>query len=99
MAKPELKALLRKLNTYCNSGLEGAAGLCVARSHYEVTIDHVVLKLLDNPQADIQQILRHFEIEPSRVIGALQHNVEGLRSGNTGKPVFRSWPHVQGFGV
>ncbi|MEW5702016.1 MAG: type VI secretion system ATPase TssH [Candidatus Zixiibacteriota bacterium] len=88
MAKIEPKSLIDRLNPYCREAMENATGLCVARSHYEVTADHVLLKLVDNPQADVQNILRHFEIEPARVIGALQHNVEGLRAGNTGKPVF-----------
>lgn len=88
MAKLEPIALVRKLNTFSRTALENAAGLCVGRSHYEITVDHVMLKLMDHPNADLQTILRHFEIEPSRVTGALQHNVEGLKTGNTGKPVF-----------
>lgn len=88
MAKVEPKSLIDKLNTYCREAMENATGLCVARSHYEVTVDHLMLKLVESPQADVQNILRHFEIEPARVLGALQHNVESLKSGNTGKPVF-----------
>lgn len=88
MARIEPKSLIDKLNAYCREAMENATGLCVARSHYEVTVDHVMLKLVESPQADIHAILRRFEIEPARVIGALQHNVESLRSGNTGKPVF-----------
>jgi type VI secretion system protein VasG len=88
MAKIEPKSLIDRLNPYSREALENATGLCLARSHYEVTVDHMLLKLVDNPQADVQNILRHFEVEPARVIGALQHNVEGLRAGNTGKPVF-----------
>ncbi|MBI3871723.1 MAG: type VI secretion system ATPase TssH, partial [candidate division Zixibacteria bacterium] len=88
MAKIEPKSLIDRLNPYCREALENATGLCLSRSHYEVTVDHALLKLVDSPQADLQNILRHFEVEPSRVIGALQHNVEGLRAGNTGKPVF-----------
>ena len=88
MAKVEPKSLIDKLNTYCREAMENATGLCLARSHYEVTVDHLMLKLVDSPQADVQNILRHFEVEPARVIGALQHNVESLRTGNTGKPVF-----------
>lgn len=80
------------MNTYTSGAVENAAGLCVGRSHYEVTVDHVMLKLVDSPDADVQAILRHFEVEPARVIRALQHNVESLKSGNTGKPVFS--PHL-----
>lgn len=88
MPKVEPKSLIDKLNTYCREAMENATGLCVARSHYEVTVDHLMLKLVESPQADVQNILRHFEVEPARVLGALQHNVESLKSGNTGKPVF-----------
>lgn len=88
MARVEPKSLIDKLNTYCRESMENATGLCVSRSHYEVTVDHMMLKLVESPQADVQSILRHFEIEPARVLGALQHNVESLRTGNTGKPVF-----------
>lgn len=88
MAKLDLRTLLRKMNSYCSQAVENAAGLCVGRSHYEVTVDHVLLKLLDQADADFQLILRFYEVEPSRVIGALQHNVESLKTGNTGKPVF-----------
>ena len=88
MAKVDLKSLLRKLNNYCTSSLEGAAGLCVSRTHYEVTVEHLLYKMLDNPAADIQAILRHYEIEPSRFLGSLNRAIEKFKSGNAGKPVF-----------
>src|SRR3972149_3568438 len=88
MAKLQPIALVRKLNNFSRTALENAAGLCVGRSHYEITVDHLMLKLMDHQNSDLQTILRHFEIEPSRVTGALQHNVEGFKSGHTGKPVF-----------
>jgi type VI secretion system protein VasG len=84
----EIKALLSRLNRYCARSLEGAAGLCVSRSHYEVTVEHLLLKMSEDPNGDIQRILRHFEIEPAHFQKALQRAVEDLRSGNAGKPVF-----------
>ncbi|MFC1889887.1 hypothetical protein ACFL4G_09035 [Thermodesulfobacteriota bacterium] len=84
----ELKPLLRRLNRYNTNSLEAAAGLCVSRGHYEVTIEHMLLKMVDSPNADLQYILRHFEIEPARLQRALQRSVEDLKSGNAGKPVF-----------
>jgi type VI secretion system protein VasG len=88
MAKVDLKSLLRKLNGFCTSSLEGAAGLCISRTHYEVTVEHLLYKMLENPAADIQAILRHFEIEPSRFVSSLNRAIEKLKTGNTGKPVF-----------
>jgi type VI secretion system protein VasG len=88
MAKVDLKSLLRKLNSYCAGSLEGAAGFCVSRTHYEVTVEHLLFKMLDNPAADIRTILRHYEIEHSRFNSALNRTIEKLKTGNAGKPVF-----------
>ena len=84
----DIKGLIRKLNAYCTSRLHAAAGLCVSRGNYEVTVEHVFLQLLDDPNADIQQILRHFEANPAPMIKSAQHVLDRLRSGNTGRPVF-----------
>ncbi len=84
----DIKTLLRRLNRYCTRTLEGAAGLCVSRGHYEVTVEHFLFRMADDPGADLHQILRHFEIEPAHFQKAMQRTVEDFRTGNTGKPVF-----------
>lgn len=88
MVRVQLKALLNKLNRHIKQSLEGAAGLCVQRSHYEVSIEHLLLKLTDDEKGDVQEILRHYEIEPADFIKSLHRAVESLRTGNPGKPVF-----------
>lgn len=88
MITVDLKALLKRLNSYCTRTLEAAAGLCVSAGNYEVTIEHMLLKLLDDPSHDFQIILRHFELDTSRVQKALQGAVEEGKTGNTGRPVF-----------
>ena len=40
-----LKSLIGKLNDTCRSALEAAAGLCLTRTHYDVDIEHLFLKL------------------------------------------------------
>ena len=42
-----LKGLIGKLNDTTRGALEGAAGLCLARTHYDIEIEHVLMKLLD----------------------------------------------------
>jgi hypothetical protein len=42
----DLKGLLTRLNPYCTRALEAASGLCVTRSHYEVSIEHMLLHTL-----------------------------------------------------
>ncbi len=88
MLTVDIKELLRRLNKFCTRCLEGAAGLCVSRAHYEVSVEHFLLKLLEEPNADIQLVLRHFEIDPGRLGAALQRTIEEFKSGNPGKPVF-----------
>ncbi|HKB06664.1 MAG TPA: type VI secretion system ATPase TssH [Candidatus Polarisedimenticolia bacterium] len=88
MVQVDLKPLLRRLNGFCTRSLEAAAGQCVSSTHYEVTVEHMLLKMAEDPGADLARILEHFEIEPARVRRSLQKAIESLRSGNAGKPVF-----------
>jgi len=88
MLTVDIKNLLKRLNSLCTCALEGAAGLCVSRSHYEVTVEHLFMKLLEEPQGDLELILRHFEIDPLVVQRSLERTLEGFHSGNAGKPVF-----------
>jgi type VI secretion system protein VasG len=84
----DLKGLIRKLDRTCTRALESAAGLCVSRTHYEVTVEHVLMVLLEDTSADVAPILRHFEIESAQVLREVQRTLERQRSGNTGRPVF-----------
>jgi type VI secretion system protein VasG len=84
----EIKSLLRRLNRFCTRTLEGAAGVCVSRGHYEVTVEHFLLKMAEEPTADLQHILRYFEIEPAHFQKTMQRTVEDFKSGNSGRPVF-----------
>ena len=88
MITVDLKALLNKLNRYCSRSLEAAAGLCVSRGNYEVTIEHLLLTFIEDPEYDVQHILRHFDVEVSRVQRGLQHAVEEAKTGNPRRPVF-----------
>ncbi len=84
----DAKRLLGRLNHFCKHSLEAAAGQCVSRAHYEVSPEHFLMQLLDDPKADVSMVLSYFEINPSRVQKNLQRTLEGFRSGNPGKPVF-----------
>ncbi|MDD2338208.1 MAG: type VI secretion system ATPase TssH, partial [Geobacteraceae bacterium] len=49
---------------------------------------HLFAKLLDEPQGDVQLILRHSEVDPLLVQRSLERTLEAFHSGNTGKPIF-----------
>ena len=59
----DLKGLIRKLDRTCTKALEAAAGLCVSRTHYEVTVEHLLAVLVEDTTSDVGPILKHFEIE------------------------------------
>jgi len=88
MISVELKPLLGRLNPYAKKALEAAAGLCVSRTNYEVTIEHVLLTMVEDTERDFQLILRHFSIEPAHMKRELMREVESQRTGNAGRPVF-----------
>ena len=86
--KADIKRLLDRMNPYCHRALEAAAGQCVSQGHYEVSVAHMLFQLLQEPSADIALLLQHAEIEPAQWRGHLQRELEQLKRGNPGKPVF-----------
>ncbi|MCC6544676.1 MAG: type VI secretion system ATPase TssH, partial [Nitrospirae bacterium] len=70
----------------CRRALESAAGLCLSQTHYEVDIEHFLIKLLEMPDTDIQKILRHFEINETRLVNELTRAMEGFKRGNARTP-------------
>ncbi|MDN5842474.1 MAG: type VI secretion system ATPase TssH [Alcaligenaceae bacterium] len=84
----ELKPLFAHLNAYCSGALEGAAGLTLARNHYEIGVEHMLRRLLDDPDSDAARILKHFDIDPLRLAAQLDDSLAQLKNGNPGRPVF-----------
>ncbi len=83
----DIKRLTRLLNKFCIDSLNKAAGICLSRRDYEITIEHALLSMTESSNADIQLILRHFEIDPARILRLLQRDIESLKTGNPGTPV------------
>ena len=88
MVNVDLKALLLQLNEYSTNTLHSSAGLAVSRSHYEVSVEHFIVKLLDDSRSDWPLILQQFDIEPGMLMKQLGEVLEDYKTGNSGKPVF-----------
>jgi type VI secretion system protein VasG len=86
MATIDLKLLVGRLNEQCRRALEAAAGLTLSRSHYNVEIEHWVLKLIEAGDTDIAVILRRSEIDAGRVSADLNRSLDRLRTGNARAP-------------
>src|ERR1700761_2755996 len=81
-----LKALIGKLNEPARLALEGAAGLCLSRTNYDVEVEHYLTKLLDSASGDFAAIIKHFEIDKSRLTADLARSIDKLKSGNARTP-------------
>src|ERR1017187_10377975 len=81
-----LRAVIGKLNPTSRNALEGAAGLCLARTNYNVEIEHFLMKLLDGSGADFAFIAKHFGIDKARLAAELNRSIDKLKSGSARNP-------------
>jgi len=82
----DLKALIAKLNITGRNALEGAAGLCLSRTNYNVEIEHLLIKLIETQDSDVEKIMRHFEINQGRLVADITRTLDRLKTGNTRTP-------------
>jgi len=87
-----LRALIGKLNAACRSAVEGAAGLCLSRTHYDIEIEHFLVKALDATDGDLAQILKHYGVNRSRLADDLARGLDRLKTGNARTPSLS--PHL-----
>jgi len=92
MVAVDIKSLLLHMNVFCTTALQNAAGLCVSRTHYEITVEHLIAKFLEEPRSDWPLILPKFGLEVGRLQKALEQSLEDYKTGNAAKPVFS--PHL-----
>jgi type VI secretion system protein VasG len=81
-----LRSLIGKLNPKTRNAVEAAAGLCLSRTHYDVEIEHFLLKLMDDTGSDLAAILKHYEINRSRFAAELTESLDRLKTGNARTP-------------
>jgi len=83
-----LKSLIGKVDEATRSALEAAAGLCVSRTHYDIEVEHFLLKAIDSSDNDIAFILRQYGVDRSRLTTELQRSLDRLKTGNARSPAF-----------
>ncbi len=74
-----LKSLIGKLNAPTRSALEAAAGLCLSRTHYNVEIEHYLMKLMEASDTDVARIFYRFGINQSRLTADLTRSLDKLK--------------------
>ncbi len=86
MVAIDLKSLVARLDGLCRRQLEAAAGLTLSRSHYNVEIEHLLLKLVETQGSDVAAILPRQGVDAGRVAAELTRALDKLRTGNARAP-------------
>lgn len=83
-----LKTLISKLNDTTRRAAERAASLCMARGHYEVDLEHLMLALLEQPQSDLPVLCQRFGVSSTALQRDLETELSRFKTGNSRTPVF-----------
>jgi type VI secretion system protein VasG len=75
--------LLQRLNPHCANALVAAASLCQGRLSDEITVEHLLLKLIEAGDGDIPAIINHYDLDVDAVwdtlLKAIDHTPRNLR--------------------
>lgn len=82
------QTLIASLNANTHQALEDAAGLCVSQSGYEITIEHLLVKALEQPATDLYYLLSHYRIDRSELSTLLNRQFDRQRTSTASYPVF-----------
>ncbi len=82
------RLLVRRLTTTSSRALENAVVRAHANHCPEVTVEHLLLALLEAPRSDAAPLLAHFGKDLQPIAARLVKSLEALRTEKTGRPVF-----------
>jgi len=82
----QLRNLLRRSDAQCIQAFQGATSVCASRTHYEVTPEHLLLRLLDENVSDVNQIFGTFKVDRTRLRRAVQRALDQMPAQHRGRP-------------
>jgi type VI secretion system protein VasG len=83
MSEINRAALFGKLNSLAYKAIEGATVFCKLRGNPYVELVHWIQQMLQTPESDIHRIVRHFELDPSRLAKDVTDALDRLPRGAT----------------
>jgi type VI secretion system protein VasG len=86
MAVVNLKSLVGRLSPEARRALEGAAGLCLSRTHYNVEVEHWLLKILEVQGSAMETMLRQFDVDLAKLVADLTRCLDRFKTGNSRPP-------------
>ncbi len=81
-----LKSLVGRMNDVSRGALEGAAGLCLSRTNYDVEVEHILAKILEQNDTDLHKIAAHYEVNLDRLNKDVTNALDKLKTGNSRTP-------------
>ncbi|MCC6425506.1 MAG: type VI secretion system ATPase TssH [Phycisphaerales bacterium] len=83
MAEISRVKLFGKLNALCYKALEGSTVFCKLRGNPYVEVIHWLQQIMQNQDSDIHHIIRHFQVNPSKLAGDITAALDRLPRGST----------------
>ena len=83
MSEISRSALFGKLNCLAYKAIEGATVFCKLRGNPYVELVHWIQQILQTPDSDLHRIVRHFELDPSRLAKDVTEALDRLPRGAT----------------
>ena len=74
-------ALRAKLNTTCSDAIMQAVALASSRTHFDVELEHWLLKLLEKPINDLTFLFRQYGADVAKVKSQLERSLGQLKTG------------------
>ena len=93
MSEISRSALFGKLNPLAYKAIEGATVFCKLRGNPYVELVHWIQQILQTPDSDVHRMVRHFEIDASRLARDVTEALDRLPRGATSISDFS--PHVE----
>src|SRR3954462_5019482 len=83
MSEISRSALFGKLNSLAYKAIEGATVFCKLRGNPYVELVHWMQQIIQTPDSDMHRILRHFEVDSSRLAKDITDALDRLPRGAT----------------
>ena len=83
MTEISRSALFGKLNSLAYKAIEGATVFCKLRGNPYVELVHWIQQILQTPDSDMHRIVRHFEVDSSRLAKDITEALDKLPRGAT----------------
>jgi len=83
MTEISRSALFGKLNSLAYKAIEGATVFCKLRGNPYVELVHWIQQILQTPDSDMHRIIRHFEVDSSRLARDITDALDRLPRGAT----------------